>query len=75
MAYCYSRVRKHCIYTWFFLNAGWLNLFGSVQTLEIKTEPEIFCDFLIGWFGFFSVRFFQLFFSGFFSLIGFFAHP
>jgi hypothetical protein len=45
MAECDIRVRKHCIYSCFFLSAGWLNRFGSVwfnqfQTLETKTETE-----------------------------------
>ena len=29
-AECYLRVRKHPIYTSFFLSAGWLNRFGSI---------------------------------------------
>jgi hypothetical protein len=37
----------------FFLSAGWLNWFGSVQSVsdfrnQNRTEPEFFCDFLIG---------------------------
>jgi len=50
----YSRVRKDCIYTClFFWSADWLNRFGSVQSVSDFrnrnwTEPEFFCDFLIG---------------------------
>jgi len=51
----YSRVRKQCIYTCFFFKC-WLVepvRFGSVQSVldfrnRNRTEPEIFCDFLIG---------------------------
>jgi hypothetical protein len=37
----------------FFLSVGWLNRFGSVQSVSDfrnrnRTEPEFFCDFLIG---------------------------
>jgi hypothetical protein len=37
----------------FFLSASWLNRFGSVQSISDfrnrnRTEPEFFCDFLIG---------------------------
>ena len=47
-AECYLRVRKHPIYTSFFLSAGWLNRFGSVrfnrfQTLETETKPNWNC--------------------------------
>jgi hypothetical protein len=51
--------------------------FGSVQSVSDfenrnRTEPEIFCDFLIGLIGFFfTVRFFGYLFSGFLGLIGF----
>jgi len=36
----------------FFVSVGWLNRFGSVQSVsdfrnQNRTEPEIFCDFLI----------------------------
>jgi len=51
------------------------NRFGSVRVVRFKhyktgnrTEPDIFLNILIG---FFSVRFFRLFFSRFLSLIGF----
>ena len=52
MAKCDFRVRKHCIYTCFFLSAGWLNQFGSVQSVSDfrnrnRTKPEIVYDFLI----------------------------
>ena len=49
----YSRVRKHGIYTCFFFK-WWLVepvRFGSVQSVldfRNRTEPEFFCDFLIG---------------------------
>jgi hypothetical protein len=55
--------------------------FGSVQSVsdfenQNRTEPEIFCDLLIGLIGFFfKVRFFQLFFFRFSRFFGFFAHP
>jgi len=51
--------------------------FGSVQLVSDfenrnQTEPEIFCNFLIGLIGFFSrFGFFGYFFSGFLSLISF----
>jgi len=37
----------------FFLSIGWLNQFGSVQSVSDfrnrnRTEPKFFCDFLIG---------------------------
>jgi hypothetical protein len=53
--------------------------FGSVQSVSEfenrnRTEPEIFCDFLIGLIGLvFSVYFFR--FSRFSRFFGFFAHP
>jgi hypothetical protein len=31
MAKCDFKVRKYCIYTYFFLSAGWLNWFGSIS--------------------------------------------
>jgi len=46
---CRFRVRKHFIYTCFFKKSGGLVepvRFNLFQTL--KTEPEIFCNFLIG---------------------------
>jgi hypothetical protein len=51
--------------------------FGSVQSvLDFKnrnrTEPEIFCDFLIGLIGFFlRFGFFGYFFFGFFGFLSF----
>jgi hypothetical protein len=50
---CYFRVRKHFFYSFFFLSAGWLNRFGSVQLVSDfrnrnRTESEFFGDFLIG---------------------------
>jgi hypothetical protein len=67
---CRFRVRKHSIYTCFFLK-WWPNWTGSVQSVsdfENRTEPKLFCDFLIGLFSFFQFGFFS-FFSGFFGLI------
>ena len=57
--------------------------FGSVQSVSDfenrnRTEPEIFCDFLIGLIGFFYGSVFWLFvfrFSRFNRFFGFFAHP
>ena len=46
----------------FFLNAGWLNRFGSVQSVldfRNRTEPEFFYDFFFG--SVFSVIFFPVF--------------
>ena len=34
MGECYFRVRKHSIYSCFFLSAGWLNRFGLVQSVS-----------------------------------------
>ena len=53
MGKCYFRVRKILFIVVFFLSAGWLNRFGSVQSISYfrnrnQTEPEFFCDFLIG---------------------------
>ena len=50
--------------------------FGSVQSVldfenRNRTEPEIFCDFLISLIGFFHGSVFSVFFSGFLGLIGF----
>jgi hypothetical protein len=44
---------KHFLFILFFLVLAWLNRFGSVQSVSDfrnrnRTEPELFCDFLIG---------------------------
>jgi hypothetical protein len=50
MAECDFRVRKHCIYNWFFFKC-WLVepvQFGSVQSVSDfrnRTEPEFFVIF------------------------------
>jgi hypothetical protein len=53
---CYFRVRKHSFYSCFFFFNCWVVepvRFGSVQSVSDfrnrnRTEPEFFCDFLIG---------------------------
>jgi len=76
------RSRFFSIYTWFFLNAGMVELvrFGSVQSVSDfgnrnRTELGFFLTILIGLIGFFFVRFFRLIFSRFIRFSGFFAHP
>ena len=56
----------------FFLSVGWLNRFGSVQSVSDfrnrnQTEPDFFFNRLIL---FFLFGFFGYFFSGFLGLIG-----
>jgi hypothetical protein len=53
---CYFRFRvtkKYLIYTCFFLSNGLVEpvrlvRFNRFQTLKTETEPDLFCDFLIG---------------------------
>ena len=55
MGKCYFRVRKYFIYSYFFFKC-WLVepvRFGLIQSVSDfrnrnRTEPEFFCDFLIG---------------------------
>ena len=74
------RVRKYVIYTSFFSRASLVEpgRFGSVQSVsdfenQNRTKPEIFCDFLIGFFSRFG--FFGYFFSSFLSFLVFLLTP
>ena len=73
---------KHFLFILFFFSVGLVEpvRFDSVQSVSYfrnrnQTEHELFCDFLIGQFGFFFVRFFRLFFSRFYRFIDFFLTP
>ena len=76
------RVRKCCIYTYFFLSVSWLNRFGSIRFnrfLTLETETELNRNFFVIFNRlirfFFSVQFFWLIFFRFSRFISFFAHP
>jgi hypothetical protein len=79
MGKCYFRVRKYSIYSCFFLSAGWLNRFGSVQSvLDFRNRTEPNRNFFVIFLSVNSVRFFRLFFfqfSRFNQFIGFLLTP
>jgi hypothetical protein len=75
------RVRKYCIYTYsFFISVGWLNRFGSVQSVSDfrnrnRTEPEFFYDFFNRLIQFFFGSVFSVIFFPVFSVYRFFCSP
>ena len=71
---------KHFLFILFFFSVGLVEpvRFDSVQSVSYfrnrnQTEPELFCDFLIGQFGFFLFGFLGYFFPGFIGLLIFFS--